>query len=145
MNLRYLDFDQSQNARAYRFDLITKGDATRGWRTTGKAARPNAPERISPKHAAILVTRAADQITDEQQRLLDRITVQCPEVDELRRMALSFRAALKADKSTQLQQWIEAVKRESVRIQFLNTRASSGSHYVFQTSSYRHTELILQH
>jgi transposase len=82
-----------------------------GWRTTGKAARPNAPERISPKRAAILVTRAADQITDEQQRLLDRITVQCPEVDELRRMALSFRAALKADKSTQLQRWIEAVKR----------------------------------
>jgi transposase len=82
-----------------------------GWRKTGKAARPNAPERISPKHAAILVTRPADQITDEQQQLLDRITVQCPEVDELRRMALSFRAALKADKSTQLQQWIEAVKR----------------------------------
>lgn len=82
-----------------------------GWRKTGKAVRPNAPERISPKHAAILVTRAADQITDEQQRLLDRITIQCPEVDDLRRMALSFRAALKADKSTQLQQWIEAVKR----------------------------------
>jgi len=82
-----------------------------GWRKTGKAARPNAPERISPKHAAILVTRAADQMTDEQQQLLDRITYQCPEVDDLRRMALSFRAALEADKSTQLRQWIEAVKR----------------------------------
>src|SRR5215470_1199969 len=47
-----------------------------GWRKTGKAARPNAPERISPKHAAILVTRAADQTTNEQQRLLDRIADQ---------------------------------------------------------------------
>jgi transposase len=82
-----------------------------GWRKTGKAARPNAPERISPKHAAILVTRAADQITDEQQRLLDRITNQCPDVVNLRRLALSFRAALTADKSTQLQQWIEGAKR----------------------------------
>jgi hypothetical protein len=27
--LRYLGFDQLQNARAYRFDLIAKGDATR--------------------------------------------------------------------------------------------------------------------
>jgi len=50
------------------------------WRKTGKAASPKAPERISPKHAAILVTRAADQMTDEQQQLLDRITAQCPEV-----------------------------------------------------------------
>ena len=82
-----------------------------GWRKTGKAARPHAPERISPKHAAILVTRAADQMTDEQQRLLDRIIHQCPEVDNLRRIALSFRTALKADKSTQLRQWIEAGKR----------------------------------
>jgi transposase len=82
-----------------------------GWRKTGKAARPNAPERISPKHAAILVTRAADQITEEQQRLLDRITNQCPDVVNLRRIALSFRAALTADKSTQLRQWIEGAKR----------------------------------
>src|SRR4051812_39510964 len=33
-------------------------------RKGGKTSRPNAPERISPKHAAILVTRAADQITE---------------------------------------------------------------------------------
>jgi transposase len=82
-----------------------------GWRKTGKAGRPNAPERISPKHAAILVTRAADQMTNEQQRLLDRITNQCPDVDDLRRIALSFRAALKAEKSTQLRRWIEGAKR----------------------------------
>jgi transposase len=81
-----------------------------GWRKTGKAARPNAPERISPKHAAIIVTRAPDQMTDEQKRLLDRLTNQCPEVDDLRRIALSFRAALQADKSTQLRQWIEGAK-----------------------------------
>lgn len=29
MELRYLGFDQSQNARAYRFDLVVKGDATK--------------------------------------------------------------------------------------------------------------------
>lgn len=81
-----------------------------GWRKTGKAATPNAPERISPKHAAILVTRPAEKMTDEQQQLFDRITAQCPEVCGLRQLALSFRAALTADDSTQLRQWIDGAK-----------------------------------
>src|ERR1051325_11075352 len=41
-----------------------------GWRKTGKSAAPKAPERISPKHAAILVTRAADQMTEAQQTIV---------------------------------------------------------------------------
>jgi hypothetical protein len=49
-----------------------------GWRKIGKAASTKAPERVSPKHAAILVTRPEDQMTDEQQQLFDRITIQCP-------------------------------------------------------------------
>ena len=81
-----------------------------GWRKTGKAASPKAPERISPKHAAILVTRPADQMKDEQQQLLDRIAMQCPDVIDLRRIALGFRAALTADDSTQLRRWIEGAK-----------------------------------
>jgi transposase len=80
------------------------------WRRSGKATRRTACERIAPRHAAILVTRPADKITDEQQKLFDRITTQCPEVIDLRRIALSFRAALTADDSTQLRQWIEAAK-----------------------------------
>jgi transposase len=82
-----------------------------GWRKIGKAASPKAPERVSPKHAAILVTRPEDQMTDEQQQLFDRITIQCPEVINLRQIALRFRAALTADESTQLRQWIEGAKR----------------------------------
>ena len=81
-----------------------------GWRKTGPATRPNAPERISPKHAAILVTRAADQITKEQQQVLDRIAQQCPEVSDLRQTALAFRAALTSGNSNRLRQWIEGSK-----------------------------------
>jgi transposase len=81
------------------------------WRKTGKATQPNAPQRISPKHAAILITRSADQITEEQRQLLDRITNQCPEVEDLRRTALAFRAALTSGNSLQLRQWIEGAKR----------------------------------
>jgi transposase len=82
-----------------------------GWRKRGKVGRPKAPERISPKHAAILVTRPADQMKDEQQRLFDRIATQCPEVVDLRHMALAFRAGLTDGESAKLRQWIEGAKR----------------------------------
>lgn len=81
-----------------------------GWRKTGKSATPKAPERISPKHAAILVTRAADQMTEAQQRLFDRISTQCPDVIELRKIALAFRTALKAGESANLRQWIDGAR-----------------------------------
>jgi transposase len=81
-----------------------------GWRKTGKAASPNAAQKIAPRHAAILVTRAADQMTEEQRQLLDRIVYQCPEVLDLRQLALAFRTALTADESTLIRQWIEKAK-----------------------------------
>src|SRR4051812_4273019 len=82
-----------------------------GWRSTGKAAPHNTTERISPKHAAILVTRAAEQMTDEQQQLFDRIATQCPDVIGLRQIALAFRAGLTAGESAKLRQWVEGAKR----------------------------------
>ena len=81
-----------------------------GWRKTGKPISPEAPQRISPKHAAILVTRPADKINDEQLQLLDRIEAQCPEVIDLRKISLGFRTALVADDSNQLRRWVEGAK-----------------------------------
>ena len=48
------------------------------------------------------MTRPADKISDEQKQLLDRIEAQCPEVIDLRKISLGFRAALIADDSNQL-------------------------------------------
>jgi transposase len=82
-----------------------------GWRPTGRAASPKAPERIAPKHAAILVTRAAEKMTDEQRQLLDRIKAQCPDVIALRQLALGFRSALTSGESIEMRRWIEGAKR----------------------------------
>jgi hypothetical protein len=38
MEIRYLGFDQSQNARAYRFDVVVKGEATRHFIVTADLA-----------------------------------------------------------------------------------------------------------
>jgi transposase len=80
------------------------------WRKTDKAPSTKAPERISPRHAAILVTRPADQINDEQQQLLHRLALQCPAIIDLRKIALGFRAALAADDANQLRGWIDGAQ-----------------------------------
>lgn len=82
-----------------------------GWRTTRKPTSPKVPERIAPRHAAILVTRSADKMSEDQRQLFERIVNQCPEVLVLRKLALNFRDALKADESTEMRQWIENAKR----------------------------------
>jgi transposase len=81
------------------------------WRKNGKSSSPKAPERISPKHAAILVTRAADQMTEAQQRLFDRISAQCPDVIDLRQTALAFRGALTGGDAAKLRLWVEGARR----------------------------------
>jgi transposase len=80
------------------------------WRKTAKATPPKAAERLSPRHAALLVTRPADQITDQQQQLLDRLARQCPAIIDLRKLALGFRAALAADDANQLRGWIDGAQ-----------------------------------
>jgi len=80
------------------------------WRKTGQVTSPKVPERISPRHAALLVTRSADQLKDEQQRLLDHLAGHCPTIIELRKLALGFRAALVADDSHQLREWIDEAR-----------------------------------
>ena len=81
------------------------------WRLKGPAKRSSSPEKIAPKHAAILVTRAADKMTTEQQTLLERIMVQCPDVYDLRNIALAFRSAMKADTAGPLLDWIQKARR----------------------------------
>jgi transposase len=81
-----------------------------GWRKT-KSVQPNLPERTAPKQAALLVTRPAEQLTEEQPQLLDRLALSCPEILPLRQVALEFRTALQADNSQLLRQWIEKAQR----------------------------------
>jgi len=82
------------------------------WRSKGssKPKRSTSAEKIAPRHAAILVTRAADKMTAEQQTLLERIMLQCPDVYDLRNIALAFRSAMKANTAGPLLDWIQRAK-----------------------------------
>ncbi len=80
------------------------------WRHTGKPNAPNVPQRIAPKHAAILATRTVDQMTEEQQKLFDRIGTCCPDAFLLRSYALDFREALTNREAWRMMAWVDAAK-----------------------------------
>ena len=85
------------------------GHFVSAWRRKGRAsAKP--PERISPKHAAILVTRDTDLISPEQQSLLDALSANCPDLIPLRSIAIAFREALTSHDGVMLRTWINKVK-----------------------------------
>jgi transposase len=89
--------------------MVAKFVAT--WRPTGRqTAKPGMPERIAPKHAAILTTCATDKLSEEQQTLLDRLMINCPDIIRLRDLALGFRDSLKGHDGAVMQQWINPVK-----------------------------------
>ena len=99
------------NTRGYKGcrAMVAKFVAT--WRPTGRQpVKPGMPERVAPKHAAILTARAPDKISEEQQNLLDRLMINCPDIIRLRCLALSFSDALKGHDGAVMQQWINEVK-----------------------------------
>ena len=86
---------QEIRARGYRGSRQMVGSFVAAWRSTG--SRPltkKEPQRIAPKHAAILTACAPDKLVPDQQVLLDRLAAQGPDILSLRRIALSFREVL---------------------------------------------------
>jgi transposase len=95
--------------RGYKGCRAMVGHFVAGWRRKGRAsAKP--PERISPKHAAILVARATDLMSPEQQSLLDGLSANCPDLIPLRSIAIAFREALTSNDGMMLRTWINKVK-----------------------------------
>jgi transposase len=89
--------------------MVAKFVAT--WRPTGRQlAKPTMPERIAPKHAAILTARAPDKLSEDQQTLLDRLMINCPDIIQLRFLAQGFRDAIKGHDGAVIQQWINTAK-----------------------------------
>jgi transposase len=85
-----------------------------GWRKSGKPVKPRVAQRIAPKHAAILATSAPDQLSSSQQLLIERLAVECPDSNRIRRMSLDFREVLNSGDSLRLRHWIERVKRSEI-------------------------------
>ena len=99
-------------ARGYRGSRQMVSAFVASWRHSGDLRRKvTEPQRVAPKHAAILACQQPDKLTPEQTTLLDRLVNSCPDLIELRSIALTFRDIFSTADSAALLQWIQQTKR----------------------------------
>jgi len=72
-------------------------------------------QKITPKQAAMLVTRSGARLTAEQQALLDRLSKQCPALRQLREFSGEFRAVFQKREEEALHRWIVRAKNSGIR------------------------------
>ena len=95
-------------ARGYKGSRQMVSAFVASWRKTGgKRASATAPQRVAPKHAAILAAKPPDDLTPEQKTLFDRLVVSCPDLIPLRNIALAFRDVFDTRDPAALLRWIQ--------------------------------------
>ena len=75
------------------------------WRNSAQAVPAARSRKITPKQAAILITKPLSQLTVEQQELLDQLSAQCPDLLRLRKLVAEFREVFRGGESQALQAW----------------------------------------
>ena len=101
--------------RGYRGQRSMVAQFVSGWRASKSPQRYARPQRITPRHAAALTTRAPDQLTQEQRLLFDQLSSSCPDLTWMRTLALDFRAALTSRDGEQMRDWIQIAKLSGIR------------------------------
>lgn len=62
--------------------------------------------KITPQQAAILLARPAARLTAEQHALLERLSVRCPALGQLRELSAAFREVFQRGEGKAMQRWI---------------------------------------
>jgi transposase len=76
------------------------------WRNALPSVPPLRTQQITPKQAAILLTKLSAQLTTEQQTLLDQLSMQCPDLVPLRELSAEFREVFQRGKGQALRAWM---------------------------------------
>ena len=100
-----------QGYRAGR-SMVARHVAT--WRNSTRPVPAVRPQKITPKHAAILITKALGQLTVEQQELLDQLSAQCPDLLRLRKLSAEFREVFRGGESQALQAWTKNAEHSGI-------------------------------
>jgi transposase len=85
-----------------------------GWRAAKHHVVTARIQKVAPRHAAVLATRAPDQLTQEQRNFFDQISSRCPELNLTRALALDFRDALISKNGNQMRDWIQTAMRSGI-------------------------------
>lgn len=86
--------------------------------TTWRNAPPHGPtlrtQPITPKQAAILLTKPPGQLTAEQEALLDQLSAQCPALVRLRQLSTEFREVFQRGEGQALRAWMMRAEHSGV-------------------------------
>lgn len=85
------------------------------WRRALPPIAQLSTHKITPKQAAILVSRPAARLTGEQQCLLDRLSTQCPVLLKLQNFAVEFRAVFEKGERAALRSWTTLAQQSEIR------------------------------
>jgi transposase len=105
---------QEIRTRGYRGQRSMVAKFVSGWRASRSPHIYARPHRIAPRHAAVLTSRAPDQLTLEQRLLFDQLSSSCPDLKWIRTLALDFRAALTSKDGHQMRDWIQIAKLSGI-------------------------------
>jgi transposase len=105
---------QEIRSRGYRGQRSMVARFVSSWRASRWTHLPATPRRITPRHAAVLTTRAPDELTQEQRLLLDQLSFTCSDLQWIRTLALDFRAALSSGNGQQMLDWIQIAKLSGI-------------------------------
>lgn len=85
---------------------------------TWRNALPSLPglrtQPITPKQAAILLTKPPGQLTTEQQTLLDQLSAQCPDLLQLRELSAAFREVFQRGEGQALRAWMMRAEHSGI-------------------------------
>jgi transposase len=85
-----------------------------GWRNSAPALPAARPQKITAKHAAILITKPLGQLTAEQQAVLDQLSAQCPDLRRLRELSAEFREVFRRGEGQALQAWTISAEHSGI-------------------------------
>ncbi len=105
---------QELRAQGYRGGRSMVARHVARWRKTLPSIPKLSTQKITPKQAAILVTRPAARWTAEQQTLLDRLSTQCPALLQLREFSEEFRAVFQKGEGPALRTWMTRAQQSKI-------------------------------
>jgi transposase len=108
---------QEIRVRGYRGSRQMVSNYVSSWRARPRSRsslKNKKPQRIAPKHAAILACRPAERFSEQQRALFEQVTVSCPALHRMRNLALDFREALSSKDRDGMLNWIQMAARSGV-------------------------------
>ncbi len=87
------------------------------WRANPASRSPSKkrrPDRIAPKHAAILTCRPTERLSEQQRILFEQVAVNCPIIRSMRFLALEFREAIATRDKDGMLHWIRTATQSGI-------------------------------